>query len=645
MRCYITRKTKKKEMLILIFVLLYMFIWMKLQKKEEIYILTILAFVTLCYFSNEILSCFKRLDRVHLQVVYAVICVGLTTGILHGVIKSKRKLEAINIFRFLRANKSGCLFALFSVMMLFMAIVTVPYNWDSMSYHLPRIMQWVQNKSVAHYAVSDVRQLSSPVLAEFISLQIYLTTGKCDNVFNFLQCTSFVTNAMLIYKITHKLGVDRKYCKLSLLLFISMPIAFGEALSTQVDQFATLFLLMYVYFILDLLEENIKLQMERNTILYVLVLSSCIGYGYLAKPSIMFGIVAFALWLLGVCIRRRDNLKVTVKLILIAGITIFVIVCPEVWRNIKTFDAIADASTGARQLVGTLNPLYLIVNGLTNYTMNLPNMYINWGGIIEHGVYWIAYILGVNIHDPAIAEDGKEFYLHMPRTYDHDTAINPTVAICATIVMAWLIVRKLRKEKYDFAEKYCIVAIVTFLGICVFFRWEPFVTRYMLAYLALLCPVIAVWVDRMKNRQSATAISGIIFFVCIVEMLGLIEYHGNIYMQQRKSSKLSAYFEVRRQDEDKYIELEKVLKEKNYKNIGLYLNGNSYEYPIWMMAGNDARIENVLVSNQTAIYADESFEPDAIIVVDINTDEGIEYKGQVYKCYKDIEDSISVWEK
>ena len=63
------------------------------------------------------------------------------------------------------------------------------------------------------------------------------------------------------------------------------------------------------------------------------------------------------------------------------------------------------------------------------------------------------------------------------------------------------------------------------------------------------------------------------------------------------------------------------------------------------MAGNDARIENVLVSNQTAIYADESFEPDAIIVVDINTDEGIEYKGQVYKCYKDIEDSISVWEK
>jgi len=59
-----------------------------------------------------------------------------------------------------------------------MAMRIVPYNWDSLTYHLPRIMHWVQNKSVAHYATNIDRQIASPPLAEFINLHIYLLMGK-----------------------------------------------------------------------------------------------------------------------------------------------------------------------------------------------------------------------------------------------------------------------------------------------------------------------------------------------------------------------------------------------------------------------------------------------------------------------------------
>lgn len=55
-----------------------------------------------------------------------------------------------------------------------LALGTIPYNWDSMTYHLPRIAYWRQNRSIAHYATNCIRQISSPVLAEFVNLHVYI---------------------------------------------------------------------------------------------------------------------------------------------------------------------------------------------------------------------------------------------------------------------------------------------------------------------------------------------------------------------------------------------------------------------------------------------------------------------------------------
>ena len=75
-------------------------------------------------------------------------------------------------------------------------------------------------------------------------------------------------------------------------------------------------------------------------------------------------------------------------------------------------------------------------------------------------MYWVAYILGVEINHPSIAEDGKNFYLHEPGTYNHDTAINPIVVIAATIVLMWLLIRRIKKEKIKEWEIYSWVVLV-----------------------------------------------------------------------------------------------------------------------------------------------------------------------------------------
>ena len=42
------------------------------------------------------------------------------------------------------------------------AIVAPPNTYDSMTYHLPRVMHWIQHQSVGHYPTHIPRQLHFP---------------------------------------------------------------------------------------------------------------------------------------------------------------------------------------------------------------------------------------------------------------------------------------------------------------------------------------------------------------------------------------------------------------------------------------------------------------------------------------------------
>lgn len=633
-------------MLLVLFFLLYAMVLIFVTEKKT-FCIAIIVFMSIIYASTEIFSVFCALDHKQLNMLYGLLCVLMFSLVVWKFRKNvtiRIPCQIQNCFQLVKNNKLLIVFILFFIVLLGLAIYTVPYNWDSMTYHLSRIAHWTQNKSVAHYATGDVRQVTSPPLAEFVNLQVYILSGQRDNLFNLLQYASFVTNAGLIYFITKRLGGKKNYCWLSVLLFVSMPIAFAEALTTQVDHFSTMWLLMFIYFLLDILDLNYHLCLNKESICNVIILSSCIAFGYLAKPSILFAMVFFALWLLGVCIYRKDKVGDVLVLIILAVAIICLIILPEVLRNLISFGAISAPIAGARQLIGTLNPVYMIVNGIKNYTMNIPNAYIECTAFVEHIVYWIAYKLGVEINHPSIAEDGRVFFLHSPGQYNHDMAINPVVVIAATLTLIWLVIRRTKKEKWEFAEIYSWISMCAFFVFCLILRWEPYVTRYMLSYLAILCPVIAIWLANMKKRKMAYAAIGIISFLCIVEIPNLFKYHGKICMDQSAEDRCAAYFYTRSQDEEEYVELIQILNEAEFNSLGLYFNGDTYEYPIWAMVEKEVKIETIMVNNETAKYADKNFQPEAIVVIGMDGNNVANYGEKKYQLQYEIEDYISVWE-
>lgn len=170
---------------------------------------------------------------------------------------------------------------------------------------------------------------------------------------------------------------------------------------------------------------------------------------------------------------------------------------------------------------------------------------------------------------------------------------------------------------YQFHLAYTYVAFGLFIVFCMFVRWEPFVVRYMLPYLALMCPMIAVWIEDMSCNAKHEGVKNFALPIsCWLGVTGLVFlffYHGEIAKEQ-DFARADGYFSNRREIEADYRQAEEVIENAGYRNVGLIMYMDAYEYPIqYMLKYNVDRIEHIMVDNETAIYEDISFVPDCIL--------------------------------
>lgn len=529
--------------------------------------------------------------------------------------------------------------------MICLAVKTVPYNWDSMTYHLPRLFYWLQNGTVGHYAVHNDRQVASPVLGAFVNLQIYTVMNQNDIFINLLQCFSFLTNGVLVYHITKKIKCSESFCVLSAVLFYSMPIAFSEAFTTQVDNYSALWMLCFVYLVIDLLNPDEKILLDKLTLFRIGTLSLCVAFAYLAKPSVGIGMVFFALWLLIIVIKRKDNVFTLLLYLLGAGFILAAVLAPEFLRNIATYSALSSPQTGQRQLIGSLHSRHILVNFAKNFTFNMPTVWIyNSTEILYKCVMKLAGLLEIDINNPGISEDGREFSVPSPQSYGHDSAINPVIVYLLIGCVVLFLIKNRKKHLAEIRNSYFIVVSISFLAFCAVLRWEPFVSRYMISYLAMLCPAIAGQLELFLDSEKENAYRNrviwlaIVYFLCGTELFGVIYYNGRIALSQ---SKPAGYFENRKEIEDSYMEIANFINSNGYTDIGLITSGDSYEYPLIAMLENDVTIQHVNVTNATEKYEKQDFIPDIIVTLNYNLPNNtMVCHGREYKVIQTLENGI-----
>jgi hypothetical protein len=117
---------------------------------------------------------------------------------------------------------------------LVIALVAAPNNADSLSYHLPRIENWVQQRSVAFYPTVVHRQAGNSPGAEYLLTHLRLLAGP-EEFYNLLQWSAALGCAMVVSRVALQLGAGRYGQLVAAATVLTAPLVTLEATSTQTD--------------------------------------------------------------------------------------------------------------------------------------------------------------------------------------------------------------------------------------------------------------------------------------------------------------------------------------------------------------------------------------------------------------------------
>lgn len=614
--------------------------------KVESYVGAVIVWNTLCFVLTEVLSFFECISPKSITMSWTCIDLVLVGVVVFRVVRFGKK-DFIGSIK-ASIDKKSIIFFAFSFVMLIFAIKTVPYNYDSMTYHLPRIYHWFQNGSVSYYATGIDRQVANPVLSEYINLNVCGMLGGSDKLVNVLQCCSYLTDGIIVFFVAKKLNCAEKYCTMAAVLFYSMPIAIAEAFTTQVDTFSSMFMLGFVYIMLDLIDTDEKMSFDFSTWKKVIILALSIALGYLSKPSVCIVMVFFALWLLIVVLSRKDSLVIIGTYISVAALVVIAMLFPTCYRNVRTFGAILAPVTGEARLVGTSNWRYLIINFLKNFVLNMSTSWIaNINNYIENGVRSWASFLNVDIDNISIAGAGRQYFMISPQNYNHDFAVNPVMIYLFVFSLILFVIINRKKWFEGVSNIFYVVASLSFLSFCMIARWEPYTSRYMMGFFALLCPAIVAQIQKWCVRDDSVRFirtQSIIYLLCIIEFVGVMLFHGSIALSSQRKD--GSYYMLGSNIYEEYSEITNLVDSMSCNNVGLMLGEDTWEYPYWVQL-DEIRLEHVNVKNATSVYEEYEFIPDCIILDDYELeDNDLMCHGMKYtKVFESEQKQISLWKK
>ena len=165
----------------------------------------------------------------------AILLLLLVSGIRRGSLSAGwSQLAAIRIpeDRWARGLLAGLLALVLALLMV--AWISPPNNVDSLLYHMSRVMHWIQNGSLRHYAASYHHQLFMPPWAEMAILNLRVLWGS-DKPVNLIQWFSMVGSLVGVSAIAKLLGADRRAQLVAAVFAATVPMGVLQATSTQND--------------------------------------------------------------------------------------------------------------------------------------------------------------------------------------------------------------------------------------------------------------------------------------------------------------------------------------------------------------------------------------------------------------------------
>ncbi|MDJ0707369.1 MAG: glycosyltransferase family 39 protein, partial [Leptolyngbyaceae cyanobacterium MO_188.B28] len=320
---------------------------------------------------SELLSIGQNLNRASVLWIWSIICI-VNIGMILILVYQERIVWRGNNVRLpsFRRFQGGIAIALSLLLILTFgtAFIAPPNNWDSMTYHMPRVMHWIQNQSVHMYPTANLRQISFSPGGGYLITQLQLLSGS-DRWANCVQWIAYLGCILSTGMTTrYLLRLTWEAWPLSI-VSATIPMAIMQSATTQTDLLTAFWLSCFAYFIFC----------QKNNHLAGWGWMICaLALAIVTKPTaIIFGfplgVVLFAQYFQQELKRQAHGFKVCVQVILRGmwfTIGAFSLSLGSYWRNAQIFPNFLGTDTGTRVTDPSIVTLGL--NSLQNLYLSFP---------------------------------------------------------------------------------------------------------------------------------------------------------------------------------------------------------------------------------------------------------------------------------
>ena len=497
------------------------------------------------------------------------------------------------------------------------ALIAPPNNWDSMTYHMSRVMHWIQNQSVSHYPTHILRQLHSNPWSEFAITHFQILTDG-DYLANSVQWFSMVGCILGVTLIAEKFGANLCGQLFAAVVLATLPMGVLQASSTQNDYVTSFWLVCFVYYCI--------MSAQKPSLYYSLGVGASLGLAILTKGTAYIYAFPFVFWL-GWSMVKLLRLHIFKHALFVAFIVLLINSGHyarnyELFRNPLGPDAMSP--TGESTLTNNIfTGSSIVSNIIRNAGLHMGTPVKTFNDAVEKGIQSAHSVIGIDLNDPRTTFMGTGFQINKHPKHG-DYAGNPIhlvliLFVCVIIIVFW----KDRKE--PFFRGYFIALVAAFLLFCVSLKWQPWHSRLHLPLFVLWSPAIAVIMSTAINKW----ISNVIMVILVIT-----SFHWVFKNESRPLIGQNSIFNTRRVDQyfndfiilkrkgiiKSYYDCALIVSSRGCNNIGLHLDGDHWEYPLWVLIKQSSermpRIEHVAVQNDSKRYLIGNFNPCALLSTD-----------------------------
>lgn len=570
------------------------------------FIYATLIFGAVIALSTEVLSFFSLFRFAPLLIIW----VGILLGLLVWLIKSIRAGKRINIPKVHPDKYQTLIIISASVILIILGVLAyvVPSsNYDSMTYHMSRVMHWIENGSVAPYPTNISRQVWQNPFAEYSIAQLMILS-QSDRFANFVQFFSMIASCIGASLIAKELGNNNEGQLTASILVLTIPMGILQSTSTQNDYVVAYWMVCFIFLTFKYLKDQ--------SLLNSLWLGLSLGLAMLTKALAYVYAAPFVL-LLAVFILVKLNRRAFINVFVIVSSVLF-INASFIGRNYSVYGNLVGTDRNTRYTNESISVSAITSNMIKNTGLHTWTPFSTVNDVVKQTILLLHdRILHIAVDDPRTTY-ARGAYTVAKNPNNEDFAGNPFhLVLIFYALIIWLITKSLRGSKS--ITVYALLLSLAFIIFSGYLKWQPFNSRLELTYFVLWTPFISTVITHQKSRFLGRFVPALFLILALPWVL--LNYDKPIIPNPRSIFALERsemLFYDRPDLLQPYSEAIDYIKSVDSRSTGILLNSNDWEYPLWAIANYYSPSEghyafHHVILNEEGVITTDATVPEYII--------------------------------